>query len=320
MDASISAFKTKFWQVVRLPKKVSRRIDAFIDPRLGKLFHYPPRPLRIPKKYTQEKRSQKECLSISIVTPSFQSGIFIEETIRSVIEQGYPCLEYVVQDGGSDDDTVSIIKKYEKKMHTWESKPDKGQAHAINLGFDKTQGDVMAWLNADDLLLPGALDYINKFFQANPQVDVVYGHRVLIDADSNDIGRWIMPPHCHHTITWHDFIPQETLFWRKSIWEKAGGRIADEMQFAMDWEFILRLREVGANFVRLPRFIGAFRVHPDMKSIKDVDTTGIQEMDMLRKRYREPGFNDEQLENCIRSYLRKHIFLDKLYKLRLLRC
>lgn len=319
MGAIANAFKTTFWQVVRLPKKISRRIDAFKDPRLGKLFHYPPRPLLIPEKYTQKKRAQKKCLSISIVTPSFQSGNFLEETIKSVVDQEYPSLEYVVQDGGSDDDTVSILEKYEKQLKTWESKSDKGQAHAINLGFDKVQGDVMAWLNADDLLLPGTLDYIDKYFQANPQVDVVYGHRVLIDADSNEIGRWVMPPHCHHTITWHDFIPQETLFWRKSIWEKAGGRIADEMQFAMDWEFILRLRAVGANFVRLPRFLGAFRVHPDMKSIKDVDTTGVQEMDMLRKRYRNPDVDEEQLEHYIHVYLRKHLFLDKLYKMKVLR-
>ncbi len=319
MNSAIRAFKVNIEKLNWVPGIPYLRSKALLTPRLGKLHLYPPRPLYIPDFYNNTLKKHGECLSISIVTPSFNSGSYIEDTIKSVVEQNYPQLEYVVQDGGSDDDTVKVLQKYDKQLKQWESKPDNGQSHAINLGFAKTSGDVMAWLNADDLLLPGALDYINNFFLANPQVDVVYGHRVLIDAENMETGRWILPPHCHHTITWHDFIPQETLFWRRSIWEKAGGRIADEMQFAMDWEFLLRLRDVGANFVRLPRFTGAFRVHPDMKSIKDVDTTGVREMDMLRNRYRDPDIDEQQLEHYIRVYLRRHLFLDRLYKMKLLR-
>lgn len=319
MDSAIRAFKLNLEKLNWVPGISYLRSKAFLTPRLGKLHLYPPRPLHIPGYYQRTPLNHEDCLSISIVTPSFRSGCYLEDTIKSILGQNYPGLEYIIQDGGSTDETVSIIHKYEKHLKAWESKADNGQAHAINLGFEKAQGDIMAWLNADDLLLPGTLDYVNNFFQANPQVDAVYGHRVLIDAETHEIGRWILPPHCHHTITWHDFIPQETLFWRRSIWEKAGGRIADEMQFAMDWEFLLRLREVGANFVRLPRFTGAFRVHPDMKSIKDVDTTGVREMDMLRKRHRDTDIDDGQLEHYIRSYLRKHLFLDRLYKIGLLR-
>jgi len=319
MDSAIRAFKLNLEKLNWVPGISYLRSKAFLTPRLGKLHLYSPRPLYIPDFYRQTPANHEDCLSISIVTPSFKSGCYIEDTIKSILKQTYPGLEYIIQDGGSDDETVSIIKKYEKNLKAWESKADKGQSHAINLGFDKTKGDVMAWLNADDLLLPGTLDYVNNYFQKHPQVDVVYGHRVLIDSENNEIGRWILPPHCHHTITWHDFIPQETLFWRRSIWEKAGGRIADEMQFAMDWEFILRLRDVGANFARLPRFTGAFRVHPDMKSIKDVDITGVREMDMLRKRYRDPDVSDDQLEHYIRSYLRRHLLLDRLYKIKVLR-
>lgn len=319
MNSAIRAFKLNIEKLNWVPGIPYLRSKALLTPRLGKLHLYPPRPLYIPDAYLDTPKKHDDCLSISIVTPSFKSGSYIEDTIKSVIDQGYPKLEYVVQDGGSDDETVSILQKYDAKLKNWESKSDRGQSHAINLGFAKTHRDVMAWLNADDLLLPGTLDYINNFFLANPEADVVYGHRVLIDADNNETGRWILPPHCHHTITWHDFIPQETLFWRRSIWEKAGGRIDDKMQFAMDWEFILRLRSVGANFVRLPRFTGAFRVHPDMKSIKDVDTTGVQEMDMLRERYRDPDVDEALLEHYIRAYLRKHLFLDRLYKMKILR-
>lgn len=318
MDSAIRAFKLNLEKLNWIPGINYLRSKAFLTPRLGKLHLYPPRSLYIPDYYNTSSE-HADCLSICIVTPSFKSGCYIEDTIKSVVEQGYPRLQYVIQDGGSDDETVLIIQKYEETLEAWESRPDNGQAHAINLGFGKAQGDIMAWLNADDLLLPGTLEYINSFFLENPSVDVVYGHRVLIDSNNDEIGRWILPPHCHQTITWHDFIPQETLFWRRSIWEKAGGRIADEMQFAMDWEFLLRLREVGANFVRLPRFTGAFRVHPDMKSIKDVSTVGVQEMDMLRKRYRDPDVDDDQLEHHIRSYLRYHLLLDRLYKCKVIK-
>ncbi len=319
MDSAIRAFKLNLEKLDWVPGISYLRSKAFLTPRLGKLHLYPARPLVIPDCYRKTTETHDDSLSVALVTPSYNSGPYLEETIQSVLQQGYPKLQYAIQDGGSSDETVSVLEQYTDSLHDWESNPDKGQSHAINLGFSKVHGDIMAWLNADDLLLPGTLDYINNFFLENPDVDVVYGHRVLIDPDNNEIGRWILPPHCQHTITWHDFIPQETLFWRRSIWEKAGGRIADEMQFAMDWEFILRLRSVGARFVRLPRFTGAFRVHPDMKSIKDVDTVGTREMDSLRKRYRDPAIDDAQLEHHIRSYLRCHLLLDRLYRCGFLR-
>lgn len=318
MDDSLRAFKANIGKLLRLPKRFSGRIEAFLDPRIGKLFHYPPRPLSIPFSYRQKKEGN-EYLSFSIVTPSYQSGTYLEETIKSVVDQGYPNLEYIIQDGGSGDGSVEIIKKYEDKLHHWDSAKDNGQSHALNLGFTHATGAVMAYLNSDDLLLPGSLHYINEFFINNPDVDVVYGHRILIDKNSDEIGRWVMPQHCHHTITWHDFIPQETLFWRRSIWEKTNAHIDETKQFAMDWELIMRFREAGAKFVRLPRFLGAFRVHDEMKSIRNLDTVGVEEMNLLRKKYRSEDMSDEKLEKCIRSYLRKHILLDKLYKTGLLR-
>lgn len=318
MDDSINPFKAKFWKIIGLPEKVSRRIDAFMDPRLGKLFHYPPRSLTIPENYTRVKKSAGKYLSISIVTPSFQGINYLEETIKSIVEQGYPEIEYIIQDGGSDDGTLEIIHHYKDKLHHWESRPDKGQSHAINLGFSHAHGEIMAYLNADDLLLPGSLQFINNYFVKHPDVDVVYGHRILIDSNSDEIGRWILPQHCHHIITWHDFIPQETLFWRRRIWEKAGGYIDENKHFAIDWDLILRFREYGARFVRLPRFLGAFRVHDKMKSIQNLDTIGIKEMNILREKYRSPEIEDKRLEKYIRAYLKKHIILDKLHKLHLL--
>jgi len=319
MDDSVNPFIKKLWQMVGLPKRWSQRLDAFFDPRLGKLFHYPPRPLVFPKEYNKVKGSLEQCLTISIVTPCFQGQHYLEETIQSVIDQRYPNLEYCIQDGGSNDDSINIIKKHEEHLHYWDSRQDNGQSQALNRGFVHTQGEVMAYLNADDLLLPGSLHYVSDFFIKNPDVDVIYGHRILIDSQSNEIGRWVMPSHCHYTITWHDFIPQETLFWRRSIWDKAGGYIDESKQFAMDWELIMRLREVRAKFVRLPRFLGAFRVHDEMKSIQNLDTVGVEEMNLIRAKYRTIYMSDKKLEKHIRTYLKKHIVLDKLYKAGLLR-
>lgn len=301
-----------------MPERISRRIDAFLDPRIGKLFHHLPKPLYTPSYYKKVKKNSA-CLPISIVTPSYLSNSYLEETIQSILDQKYPNLEYIIQDGGSDDGTVDIIKRYEKHLHYWDSCPDNGQSHAINRGFSHSSGEIMAYLNSDDILLPGALHYISDYFIKNQDVDVIYSHRVLIDSNSDEIGRWVMPQHCHHTITWHDFIPQETLFWRREIWNKAGGHMDESKRFAMDWELIMRFREIGAKFVRLPRFLGAFRVHDEMKSIKNLDNIGIEEMNILRKKYRSPELSDKQLEKYIRNYLRKHLLLEKLFKIKLLR-
>lgn len=287
-------------------------------PRLGILNHYSPKPLNIPKNYFIEKKINN-IPKISIVTPSFNSLPFLESTINSVIEQNYPKLEYIIQDGGSKDGTINLINKYGRILTHWESIKDGGQACAINTGFKYASGEIMAYLNSDDLLLPGSLNYIAWYFSNHPEVDVIYGHRVLIDESGLEIGRWIVPQHCRYTLTWHDFIPQETLFWRNSIWEKVGGCINENFQFAMDWELIMRFQEMGAKFVRLPRFLGAFRVHQNMKSIKNAATIGNHEMNLVRKKYQDPNISDRRLEKYIKTYLWRHVILDRLYNKGLLR-
>ena len=195
-----------------------------LKPRLGVLNQYPPRELHFPTHY-YNVATLSVVPKISIVTPSYNQSVFLERTLKSVLEQSYPDLEYLVQDGGSTDDTVTVLKRYDDRLTGWTSCADKGQANAINIGFSKSSGEIMAWLNSDDILLPGTLFYVADYFTRHPDVDVVYGHRILIDENDQDIGRWMMPPHDDQVISWADFIPQETMFWRRRIWEKAGGHI-----------------------------------------------------------------------------------------------
>lgn len=294
------------------------KILSLFQPKLGRLYHHAPKPIEIPLDY-YNKASLTEYPTISIVTPAFAHGNFIETTIKSVLEQEYPALEYVVKDGGSTDNTIDILKKYDSQLTYWESTKDTGQSQAINIGFAHTHGEIMAYLNSDDLLLPGTLHYVADYFQKHPEVDVIYGQRILINENDDEIGRWILPPHQNEILKWADYVPQETLFWRRSIWEKTGGKIDESFQFAMDWDLLLRFLDASANFVRLPRFLGAFRAHVNQKSSTEISVIGQKEMNFIRKRYHKKDIHMKDIKKHIAPYLRYHTLLHKLYRLGLLK-
>lgn len=294
------------------------RIRLFLGAKIGVLYQHEPKRLSIPKRYNK-KITLKNAPTISIVTPSFNQADYIERTILSVINQEYPKLEYVVQDGGSSDHTVSVITRHADSIKHWESKKDNGQSNAINLGFKHTTGDIMAYLNSDDMILPGTLHYVADYFSKNPDVDVVYGHRILIDEYDQDVGRWILPRHNNQVLTWADYIPQETLFWRRSIWDKAGGQIDENFRFAMDWDLLLRFKELNAKFVRLPRFLGAFRIHPHQKTSSEMTTLGMQEMEKLRIRCHGRRVSHFEIKDNLRAYKIEHVILHKLYRMGILR-
>jgi glycosyltransferase involved in cell wall biosynthesis len=278
---------------------------------------YRPRPLRFPRRY-HAPLDLREPPLVSIVTPSFNQGRFLGRTIESVLGQKYPRLEYVVQDGGSTDESVQILQRFEPALTHWASDRDRGQAHAINIGFQRATGEILAYLNADDLLLPGALNYIARFFVTHPDVDVIYGHRIVIDVDDQDIGRWIVPPHDNKVLAWSDFIPQETLFWRRRIWEKIASTIDERFQFAMDWDLLLRFRDAGARFRRLPRFLGAFRTHPQQKSTAQL-AIGMQEMTHLRERCHGRAVSEKEICRAVRGYENRHVLCHYLYRFGLVR-
>ncbi|MHB1947193.1 MAG: FkbM family methyltransferase [Gammaproteobacteria bacterium] len=301
-----------------LLNKIQSRIDLFFTPKLGELNLYPSRPLMIPERY-KKIRVDNKLPFISIVTPSYNHGSFLERTIKSVIDQQYPHLEYIIQDGNSNDETIKIIKRYESSLKHWDSAPDNGQSHAINLGFKHATGEIMAYLNSDDILLPGSLHYIGTYFNKHPEVDVIYGHRILIDENDHEIGRWVLPPHDPDILSWADYIPQETLFWRKSLWEKIGSHIDETFRFAMDWDLLLRFRDAGAKFVRLPRFLGMFRIHPHQKTSAQISETGIEEMDRIRERCHGRKIACAEIAKATRSYLNRHLFYHKFYRIGILR-
>jgi glycosyltransferase involved in cell wall biosynthesis/SAM-dependent methyltransferase len=221
---------------------------------------------------------------ISIVTPSYNQGKFIERTVRSVLLQRYPNLEYILMDGGSTDDTVDRLAPYAGLFSYFVSEPDKGQADAIATGFARSSGEIMAYLNSDDLLAPDALHFVARFFKENPNVDWIYSHRCTVDDDDRVIWYWILPPHIDFLMRRWDYIPQETCFWRRRLFEKTGN-IDRSYKFAMDYDLFVRFMNQGRGR-RVNRFLGAFRDHSTSKTKQLLATTGAREMLRVRRKFR----------------------------------
>jgi len=317
LDKFHSRFRYWKYLIIPIEKLFSpfKTIRLIFTPKLGNLHQYTPKELNLPSHYTEFKKIHSPP-KISIVTPSFWQGEFIERTLKSVFEQSYSNLEYFVQDGGSGDATKEILEKYSDRLTGWESKPDNGQTHAINLAFAKTTGEIMAWVNSDDIILPGTLSYVAEYFKSHPEIDVVYGNRLQIDTNDKQIGQWIMPKHDNDILSWADLIPQETLYWRRSIWEKVGGKLDESFSFAMDWDFLVRLRDAGASFARLPRFMGGFRVHPKQKTSFEIGDVGLEEMNSIRRRLLGRVPSESEIFKAMKPYLIKHSFTDLIWRIR----
>ena len=293
-----AAFR-KLWIALKLgvSEKLWRPVESWVFRKvvedywmqIGVLRQYEPRPIAWDRRLPRPRVADDALPKIAIVTPSFEQPAFLESTMVSILNQDYPKLLYVVQDGASHDASAQIIERYAPRLRHWASEPDKGQADAIRKAFahiepDLGPDDIMAWFNSDDLMAPRALRFVASYFAAHPRVDVVYGHRIIIDDADREIGRWIMPRHERESIEWIDYVPQETLFWRKRAWDLAGG-IDTTFQFALDWDLLARFRQAGCRIVRLPYFLGCFRVHAQQKTSQVIHTTGAQEMARIRSRF-----------------------------------
>ena len=213
-------------------------------------------------------------MKISIIPPSYNQVEFLESTLQCVLSQKGVELEYIVVDGGSTDGSREIIEKYSDKLAWWCSEPDGGQYQAINKGFEKATGDILAWLNSSDIYLPWTLNTVAKIFQSYPEVDwLAANHKLCIGEESEFAGYQKLPGYSrnaflkgmHGSRAKPNFIQQETCFWRRSLWDKIGGKIPDTYKYAADFHlWALMFEHSPLTGVECP--LAGFRFHDEQRS------------------------------------------------------
>jgi glycosyltransferase involved in cell wall biosynthesis len=222
---------------------------------------------------------------VSIVTPSYNQGKYLERTILSVLNQDYPNIEYIVIDGNSSDNSLEIIQKYSGKIAYWQSEKDHGQTDAINKGFSKASGQILAWLNSDDTLEPQAVSQAVDYFLQHPDVGMVYGDCNFIDGDDKIIGKFNAQQTDYKKLrTGYVHIPQQAAFWRAELWNQVAPLDAS-IYFAMDYDLWLRLAKIS-KIVYIPKLWANFRLHGDGKTIAEDDRCW---PDMLKIHFRDGG-------------------------------
>ncbi len=209
--------------------------------------------------------------SFSIVTPSFNQAAFIGEALESVQRQSWTDVEHLVIDGGSSDNTVATLKSYSGRQNwshlRWASEPDRGQSHALNKGFAVASGDIIGWLNSDDRYLPGCFERVAGVFEEHPEADIVYGDYRFIDEHGKiqrirreiEFSRFVL---LYHRVL---YIPTTTTFFRRRIFDR-GHFLDEQLHFALDAEFFMRLARSGFCFRHLRALLADFRFQPDSKT------------------------------------------------------
>ncbi len=222
---------------------------------------------------------------VSIVTPSYNQAQFLEATIRSVLSQDYPRLEYIIVDGGSTDGSLEIIRKYADRLAWWVSEPDRGQTDAINKGFAHAHGEIFAWLNSDDTYEPGAVWAAVQFLLEHPQIGLVYGDANFIDEEGRVIGKFDARQTDYRRLRrGYVHIPQQAAFFRASLWHQVGP-LDPSFYFAMDYDLWVRIA-ARAPIVYIPQTWANFRLHLRGKTLVADDRCWPE---MLRVHFREGG-------------------------------
>jgi glycosyltransferase involved in cell wall biosynthesis len=236
---------------------------------------------------------------VTIVIPSYNQVNFLEETIKSVLNQTYPNVEYIIMDGGSVDGSLEIIKKYAHKLAHWVSEKDRGQTDAINKGFSLAKGEVLGWLNSDDTLLPDAVAEAVAYLAVHPEIGLVYGGANYIDEKSKVIGRF---PAAQTDLArlrrGYVHIPQQASFFRKLLWDQVGP-LDPDFFFAMDYDLWVRLAALS-ELKYIPSVWANFRLHADAKTITADDQCWPE---MLKVHFRNGG--SQMAPIVFKYYLRK---------------
>jgi len=209
---------------------------------------------------------------VSLVTPVFNSARYLEQAMVSVLNQGYPNLEYSIVDGGSTDGSVAIIRKYQDRLHWWVSEPDRGMYDALNKGFARSSGEVMGWISATDLLHAGSLSVVSSVFAAFPQVEWITGRPTVLNETGMIVGvlrlrRW---SRLRFLAGANRYIQQESTFWRRSLWERAGGHVDASRRNGNDFELWVRFFRY-ARLYSVDAMIGGFRTHADSLGLQDIE-------------------------------------------------
>jgi len=222
---------------------------------------------------------------VTIVTPSFNQAPFLEATLRSVLEQDYANIEYFVMDGGSADGSLELIQRYAPRLAGWVSEKDRGQTDAINKGFARASGQILAWLNSDDTYQPGAVRAAVEYLQSHPETGMVYGDCHFIDAAGGTIGRFpAAQTDYRHLRQGYVHIPQQASFWRAELWRQVGP-LDPSFYFAMDYDLWVRLAKI-AKLDYNPSYWANFRLHGSGKTVVSDDRCWPE---MLRVHYRDGG-------------------------------
>ena len=205
---------------------------------------------------------------ISIVTPSYNQAEYIEQTILSVLDQNYDNLDYIIIDGGSTDDSQSIIRRYEDRLSYWVSEPDRGQPHALNKGFSRATGEFVAYLNSDDLYLPGAFAAVIEYFQKHPESNWICGDTLMFGDPSkeDEVIKAIVPRSAAQALSWAYKAPQPAMFWRREL--LADG-FQENWRYCFDHELYVRLLLKGFVCDHLPVTLAAYRLHQTSKTVAE---------------------------------------------------
>lgn len=256
---------------------------------------------------------------ISIVTPNLNQGQFIEDTILSVINQNYPNLEYIIMDGGSTDNSVDIIKKYEKYVTYWISHEDNGQAGAINRGFSIASGEILGWLNADDLFLPYTFKYISDQFDVNSisSGEILFGNCMHLNETTNSVaGSDVEKAHDIFNIELCDYIIQPSSFMTRKAYDIVGP-FQESMRYGFDWDWFIRAKQKSIKFKPIKKYLSIYRIHPLHKSSTGGDER-IRELCEIYKRYH----GERIASSYIKMYrhrgiamLKEFFFRSRLYKI-----